>query len=50
VADHLGSQAVLLALAATAYHAVSGGGQQEPFAPPELIVGHGVDGAACWRA
>ena len=44
VADHLGPQAVLLALAATAYHAVSGGGQQEPFAAPELIIGHGVMG------
>lgn len=44
VADHLGPQAVLLALAATAYHTVSGGGQQEPFAPPELIIGHGVMG------
>ena len=44
VQEHLGSQAVLLALAATAYHAVSGGGQQEPFAAPELIVGHGVMG------
>jgi 3-hydroxyethyl bacteriochlorophyllide a dehydrogenase len=44
VADHLGPQAVLLALAATAYHAVSGGGQGEPFAPPELIIGHGVMG------
>lgn len=44
VADHLGSQAVLLALAATAYHAVSGGGQGEPFAAPELIIGHGVMG------
>lgn len=40
----LGSQAVLLALAATAYHSVAGGGQQAPFAPPELIVGHGVMG------
>ena len=27
VAEHLGAQSVLLALAATAYHAVSGGGQ-----------------------
>ena len=44
VADDLGPQAVLLALAATAYHAVSGGGQQEPFAAPELIIGHGVMG------
>ncbi|NBS07881.1 MAG: chlorophyll synthesis pathway protein BchC [Betaproteobacteria bacterium] len=44
VADHMGAQAVLLALAATAYHAVSGGGRQDPFAPPELIIGHGVMG------
>ncbi|NBX54636.1 MAG: chlorophyll synthesis pathway protein BchC [Betaproteobacteria bacterium] len=44
VADRLGPQAVLLALAATAYHAVSGGGKQAPFAPPELIIGHGVMG------
>ena len=44
VSEHLGAQAVLLALAATAYHAVSGGGQQDPFAPPELIIGHGVMG------
>ena len=40
----LGAQSVLLALAATAYHSVAGGGQQAPFAPPELIVGHGVMG------
>ena len=39
-----GPQAVLLALAATAYHTVAGGGQQAPFTPPELIVGHGVMG------
>ena len=44
VADELGSDAVLMALAATAYHAVSGGGQQEPFTPPDLIIGHGVMG------
>ena len=44
VAEHLGAQSVLLALAATAYHAVSGGGQQDPFEAPELIVGHGVMG------
>lgn len=44
VSDQLGPRAVLLALAATAYHAVSGGGQQEPFHPPELIIGHGVMG------
>ena len=44
VADHLGSEAVLLALAATAYHAVSGGGQHDPHTPPDLIIGHGVMG------
>ena len=35
----LGDRATLLALAATAYHATSGGNQQ-----PDLIVGHGVLG------
>ena len=40
----LGAQAVLLALAATAYHAVAGGGLREDIRPPELIVGHGVMG------
>ena len=40
----LGEKAVLLALAATAYHAVSGGGLREHIEPPELIVGHGVLG------
>ena len=44
VSNELGPDAVLLALAATAYHAVSGGGQQKPFNPPELIIGHGVMG------
>jgi 3-hydroxyethyl bacteriochlorophyllide a dehydrogenase len=38
VAEDLGEQAVLLALAATAYHAIAGG------AVPDLIVGHGVLG------
>ncbi len=38
VPDGLGEQAVLLALAATAQHALAGG------PPPELIVGHGVLG------
>jgi 3-hydroxyethyl bacteriochlorophyllide a dehydrogenase len=42
--DSLGEQAVLLALAATAYHAVARGGQQETITPPDLIVGHGVMG------
>ena len=36
--EHLGEQGVLLALAATAYHATVGG------ARPDLIVGHGVLG------
>ena len=44
VSDLLGVDAVLLALAATAYHAVSGGGVHEPFTPPDLIIGHGVMG------
>ena len=44
VSDDLGEHAVLLALAATAYHAVSGGGQRDPIVPPDLIVGHGVLG------
>jgi 3-hydroxyethyl bacteriochlorophyllide a dehydrogenase len=44
VADALGDRAVLLALAATAYHAVSGGGKRDPIVPPDLIVGHGVLG------
>lgn len=44
VAETLGQQAVLLALAATAYHAVAGGGKRFPIVPPDLIVGHGVLG------
>ena len=44
VSDALGEKAVLLALAATAYHSVSGGGQRDPIVPPDLIVGHGVLG------
>src|SRR5512137_122266 len=44
VADSLADRAVLLALAATAYHAVSGGGKRRPIVPPDLIVGHGVLG------
>lgn len=40
----LGPQAVLLALAATAYHAVSGGGVGDPHTAPDLIIGHGVMG------
>jgi 3-hydroxyethyl bacteriochlorophyllide a dehydrogenase len=42
--DDLGEEAVLLALAATAYHAVAGGGRRDPIVPPDLIVGHGVLG------
>jgi len=40
----LGESAVLLALAATAYHAVSGGGKRNPIVAPDLIIGHGVLG------
>lgn len=40
VAEHLGEQAVLLALAATAYHAIAPSGIEHP----DLIVGHGVLG------
>ena len=38
VQESLGAQAVLMALAATAQHALAGG------APPDLIIGHGVMG------
>jgi 3-hydroxyethyl bacteriochlorophyllide a dehydrogenase len=38
IPEHLGARGVLLALAATGYHAIAGGGA------PELIVGHGVLG------
>lgn len=44
VGDALGERAVLLALAATAYHAVAGGGERTDIVPPDLIVGHGVLG------
>ena len=44
VAPELGPRAVLLALAATCYHAVAFGGSRLPMVPPELIVGHGVMG------
>jgi bacteriochlorophyllide a dehydrogenase len=44
VSEKLGAQAVLLALAATAYHAVACGGKEAPHRPPDLIVGHGVLG------
>ncbi|MEK8031271.1 chlorophyll synthesis pathway protein BchC [Ideonella sp. DXS29W] len=42
--DTLGEQAVLLALAATAYHSVARGGKHDVVTPPDLIVGHGVMG------
>ncbi|MGE0594888.1 MAG: chlorophyll synthesis pathway protein BchC [Hyphomonadaceae bacterium] len=38
IQERLGARGVLLALAATAHHAIAGG------APPDLIVGHGVLG------
>jgi 3-hydroxyethyl bacteriochlorophyllide a dehydrogenase len=44
VDESLGSQAVLLALAATAYHAVSMGGKREKILVPDLIIGHGILG------
>jgi len=44
VRDDIGEQGVLLALAATAYHAVAVGGKRETIVPPDLIVGHGVLG------
>jgi 3-hydroxyethyl bacteriochlorophyllide a dehydrogenase len=44
VSESLGEKAVLLALAATAYHAVAGGGRRDPIIPPQLIIGHGVLG------
>lgn len=40
----LGEDAVLLALAATAYHAVAEAGRRTDIQPPDLIVGHGVLG------
>jgi 3-hydroxyethyl bacteriochlorophyllide a dehydrogenase len=40
----MGDRAVLLALAATAYHAVACGGRRSPIVAPDLIVGHGVLG------
>jgi 3-hydroxyethyl bacteriochlorophyllide a dehydrogenase len=40
IAESLGEQGVLLALAATAYHCTSGEGQKQP----DLIIGHGVLG------
>lgn len=40
IAEHLGESSVLLALAATAYHAIAAANAT----PPDLIVGHGVLG------
>lgn len=40
----LGERGVLLALAATAYHAVAGDSHHGRIVPPDLIVGHGVLG------
>lgn len=42
--DGLGEHGVLLALAATAYHAVAIGGRRDQIIAPDLIVGHGVLG------
>jgi 3-hydroxyethyl bacteriochlorophyllide a dehydrogenase len=44
LSDQLGAEAVLLALAATAYHAVACGGKAAPHRAPDLIIGHGVLG------
>jgi len=44
VSPELGPQAVLLALAATCYHAIALGGERQPLLLPDLIVGHGVMG------
>jgi 3-hydroxyethyl bacteriochlorophyllide a dehydrogenase len=44
VKESLGAQAVLMALAATVYHAVACGGTRPVIRPPDLIVGHGVMG------
>lgn len=44
VLPSLGPKAVLLALAATCYHAIALGGLRQPMTLPELIIGHGVMG------
>ena len=44
VSPELGPKAVLLALAATCYHAIALGGERQPMVLPDLIVGHGVMG------
>ena len=47
IEDGLGPQGILLALAATAIHALH---DRTAFAPPDLIVGHGVLGRLLARA
>lgn len=44
ISPDLGERGVLLALAATAYHSVAGGGKRDPIVAPDLIIGHGVLG------
>ncbi|MSQ65824.1 MAG: chlorophyll synthesis pathway protein BchC [Limnohabitans sp.] len=44
VSPELGPKAVLLALAATCYHAIVLGGERKPMVLPDLIIGHGVMG------
>ena len=44
VGDDLGEQAVLLALAGTAWHAIEGSRRDGSLTPPDLIIGHGVLG------
>ena len=44
IRESMGEQGVLLALAATAYHAVACGGKRDKPVPPDLIIGHGVLG------
>ena len=44
VGDALGEEAVLLALAGTAWHAIEGGRRDGELTPPDLIIGHGVLG------
>jgi 3-hydroxyethyl bacteriochlorophyllide a dehydrogenase len=44
VGDVLGEEAVLLALAGTAWHAIEGSRKDGELTPPDLIIGHGVLG------
>jgi len=44
VGDELGEEAVLLALAGTAWHAIEGSRRDGRLTPPDLIIGHGVLG------